>query len=144
MERPTGVTIIAVLYFLGAACLGLAGLGFLVGGSAVAAALAKSGGAGGGLFAAGGAIIGGFFLVCAIVDLALGVGFVKLQNWARVIAIVFTGIAMLFGLFGLMGVMLHFALFRVVFQLLVLGLEVWIVTYLFKPEVKQAFGATGF
>jgi len=143
MERPTGVTILAVLYFLGAAFLGLAGLGFIVGGSAIAA-MAKSGGPGAGLFAAGGAIIGMFFLVLALVDLALGIGFIKLQNWARVIAIVFTAIGVLFGLFGLLNVVMHMAVFQLVFQLLVLGLEVWIVTYLFKPEVKQAFGATSF
>lgn len=31
MERPTGVTILAVLYFLGTALLGLFGLLFIVG-----------------------------------------------------------------------------------------------------------------
>jgi hypothetical protein len=143
MQRPTGVTILAVLYFLGAAFLGLAGLGFMVGGSALAA-MAKSGGPGAALFAAGGAILGAFFLVIALVDLALGIGFIKLQNWARVIAIVLTGIGLLFGLLGLMSVMMHMMVFQMVFQLLVLGLEVWIVAYLFKPEVKQAFGATSF
>jgi hypothetical protein len=144
MQRPTGVTILAVLYFLGAAFMGLAGLGFLVGGSAIAAAAAKSAGPGAALFAAGGAIIGGFFLAIALLDLALGVGFIKLQNWARVIAIVLTGIGLLFGLFGLMSVMTHMLVFQMVFQLLVVGLEIWIVAYLSKPDVKQAFGATGF
>jgi hypothetical protein len=143
MERPTGVTILAVLYFLGAAVLGLVGLGFIVGGSALAA-MAKSGGPGAAIFAAGGAIVGLFFLVIAAVDLALGIGFIKLQNWARVIAIVFTAIGLLFGLFGLLNVVMHMMVFQMVFQLLVLGLEVWIVTYLFKPEVKQAFGAASF
>jgi hypothetical protein len=143
MERPTGVTILAVLYFLGAAFLGLLGLGFVVGGSALAG-LAKSGGPGASLFAAGGAIIGAFFLVLALVDAALGVGFIKLQNWARVVAIVFTGIGLLFGLLGLLSVTMHMMVFQMAFQVMVLALEAWIVFYLFKPEVKQAFGATGF
>jgi hypothetical protein len=143
MERPTGVTVIAVLYFLGAAFLGLAGLGFIVGGSALAG-LAKSGGPGAALFAAGGAIIGGIFLVMALVEAAMGVGFIKLQNWARVVAIVFTAIGVLFGLLGLLSVTMHMMVFQMAFQAAVLALEVWIVTYLFKPEVKQAFGATGF
>jgi len=143
MQRPTGVTILAVLYFLGAACLGLAGLGLIVGGSALAAA-ARSGGPGAALFAAGGAIVGGIFLVIALIDLALGVGFIKLQNWARVTAIVLTGIGVLFGLMGLMSVMIHMMVFQLVFQLIVLAIEVWVVVYLFKPDVKQAFGATSF
>jgi hypothetical protein len=143
MERPTGVTVLAVLYFIGAVFLGLGGLGFLVGGSALAA-MAKSGGPGSALFAAGGAIIGGFFLVFAILDLALGIGFIKLQNWARVLAIVLTGIGVLFGLLGLLSVAMHMMVFQMAFQVIVLAVEVWIVVYLFKPHVKEAFGATGF
>jgi len=144
MERPTGVTILAVLYFLGAACLGLAGLGFIVGGSAIAAAAAKSGGPGAALFAAGGAVIGVFCLVFAVAYLVLGIGFIKLQNWARIVVIVLTGIGILFGLLGLMTVMIHMMVFQLVFQLIVLAIEVWVVVYLFKPHVKQAFGATSF
>ncbi len=82
MERPTGVTILAVLYFLGAAFLGICGLLFMVGGSMLSG-LAQSGGPGSALFAAGGAVVGGFFLVLALLELALGIGFIKLQNWAR-------------------------------------------------------------
>jgi len=143
MERPTGVTIIAVLYFLGAACLGLAGLGFIVGGSVISA-MARSGGPGAAIFAAGGVFIGGICLVFAILDAALGVGFIKLQNWARILAIVLTVIGVLFGLLGLMTLMVHFAIFGMAIRLIVLAIQVWILAYLFKPHVKQAFGATSF
>ena len=143
MERPTGVTILAVLYFLGAAFLGICGLLFMVGGSMLSG-LAQSGGPGSALFAAGGAVVGGFFLVLALLELALGIGFIKLQNWARVVAIVLTGIAVLFGALGMFSMLAHVMVFALTTRLITLAIQIWILVYLFKPHVKQAFGATGF
>jgi hypothetical protein len=141
MERPTGVTILAVLYFLGAAFAGLFGLLFFVGGSMLSG-MARSGGPGTGLFAMGGAVVGGVFLIIAVLDLILGIGLIKLQNWARIVAIVFTAIGVLFGVFGLVGTLAHLVLFQLVIQFVILGLYVWILVYLFKPHVKEAFGAS--
>ena len=143
MERPTGVTIIAVLYFLGAACLVLLGILSIVGGSLLSG-LPHGGGPASALFAMGGVVIGAILLVLGVLDLAIGIGFIKLQNWARVIAIILTGIGVLFGLLGLVTVLAHFMMFALVFRLIVLAIEIWILVYLFKPHVKQAFGATGF
>jgi hypothetical protein len=143
MERPTGVTIIAVLYFLGTAFLGLCGLLFILGGSMLST-LAKSGGPGSALLAAGGAVVGAIFLVFALIDLAIGIGFIKLQNWARVVAIILTGIAVLFGVIGMFSMLVHLMVFALVFRVAILVLEIWILVYLFKPDVKQAFGAAGF
>ena len=141
MERPTGVTVIAVLYFIGAAIVGLLGLLFMIGGSMLSG-LAQSGGPGSALFAMGGALVGGVFLVVAVLDLILGIGFIKLQNWARIVAIIFTGIGLLLGVLGMMSMLVHLMVFALMFRLIVLAIEVWILVYLFKPHVKQAFGAT--
>lgn len=145
MERPTGVTILAVLYFLGTAILGLFGLLFIVGGSMLSG-LAHAGGRGPGavLLAMGGAVVGAIFIVGALIDLALGIGFIKLQNWARVAAIIFTGIGVLFGVLGMFSLLAHMMVFVMMFRLIVLSIEVWILVYLFQPNVKQAFGATSF
>jgi hypothetical protein len=143
MERPTGVTILAVLYFIGTAFLAICGLLFIVGGSMLSG-LAQSGGPGSALFAAGGAVVGAFFLVLALLELAIGIGFIKLQNWARVIAIVFTGIAVLFGALGMFSMLAHVMVFALMIRLITLAIQIWILVYLFKPHVKQAFGATGF
>ena len=143
MERPTGVTILAVLYFIGTAILGICGLLFIVGGSMMSS-LAQSGGPGSALFAAGGAVIGGICLVLAVVELAIGIGFIKLQNWARIVSIVFTGIAVLFGVLGLFSLLAHMMMFALVIRFITLAIQIWILVYLFKPHVKQAFGATGF
>lgn len=143
MERPTGVTILAVLYIIGAAFLGLCGVLFIVGGSLLSG-LARSGGPASAIFAMGGAVVAAFFFVLALVDLVLGIGFLKLQNWARIVAIVLIGIGVLFGLVGLMSMMLHMMIFGLVYRVLALAIQIWILAYLFKPHVKQAFGATGF
>ena len=143
MERPTGVTVLAVLYFIGAAFLGLCGILFIVGGSMLSG-LAQSGGPGSALFAMGGAVVGGIFLVLALLDLAIGIGFIKLQNWARVLAIILIAIGVLFGLLGLVSMLAHLVVGVLVFRLVFLVIEIWILVYLFKPHVKQAFGATGF
>jgi hypothetical protein len=143
MERPTGVTILAVLYFLGTAFLGICGLLFIVGGTMLSG-LAQSGGPGSALFAAGGAVIGSVFLVLALLELALGIGFIKLQNWARVVAIVLTGIAVLFGILGMFSLLAHVMVFALTIRVITLAIQIWILVYLFKPHVKQAFGASGF
>ncbi|HYL61513.1 MAG TPA: hypothetical protein VE077_02750 [Candidatus Methylomirabilis sp.] len=140
MERPTGVTIIAVLYFLGAACLVLVGLLSFVGGSLLSG-MARSGGPGSAIFAMGGAVIGVVCLLFAVLEFAIGFGLIKLQNWARVTAIVLTAIGILFGLLGLLNVAMHLAIFSLLFQLIILAIYVWILVYLLKPHVKQAFGA---
>jgi len=143
MERPTGVTILAALYFIGTAFFGICGLLFIVGGSMLSG-LAQSGGPGSAIFAAGGAVVGGVFLVLALLELAIGIGFIKLQNWARVVAIVFTGIAVLFGVLGMLSLLAHVVVFALMIRLITLAIQIWIMVYLFKPHVKQAFGATGF
>jgi hypothetical protein len=143
MERPTGVTILAVLYFIGAAILAICGLLFIVGGSMLSG-LAQSGGPGSAIFAAGGAIVGAVFIVLALLDLAIAIGFIKLQNWARVLAIVLIGIGVLFGVIGMFGLLAHLMLFVLVWRLILLAIQIWILLYLFKPHVKQAFGATSF
>ncbi|MHB8499995.1 MAG: hypothetical protein ACYDCG_13225 [Candidatus Acidiferrales bacterium] len=143
MERPTGVTILAVLYFIGAAFLALCGVLFMVGGSMLSG-LAHTGGPASALFAMGGVFIGAIFLALGLLDLAIGIGFIKLQNWARVVAIIFMGIGVLFGVLGMLSMLAHFMIIFLVFRLIFLAIEIWILVYLFKPHVKQAFGATGF
>src|SRR5580692_10665827 len=131
MERPTGVTILAVLYFIGTAILGFCGLLFIVGGSMLSG-LGQSGGPGSAILAAGGAVVGSIFLVLALLELAIGIGFIKLQNWARVVAIVFTGIAVLFGLLGMLSLFVHMMVFAMMFRVIVLAIQIWILVYLFK------------
>ena len=142
MQRPTGVTILAVLAFMGAGLLVLLGLAIFMGGAMLSSmsAYPRFGAIAGGIIAV-------FFLVFAVLDAVIGVGLWKLQNWARVLTIVLTGLGLLGSVGGLVSpfAYAHFFFFAfLVRRVIVTAIQVWILVYLFKPHVKQAFGATGF
>jgi hypothetical protein len=147
MNRPTGVTIIAILYFLNAAVTILAGLALLGIGSV--AGLAAGGGKAGAPegaaaigFLVGLGVVGAVIcFIFAALPLATGIGLWKLKNWGRVIAIVLGVIWACFQALGLLGSLMHFEIFSMMVGLIMLGLNVWIILYLMKPHVKAAFGA---
>ena len=137
MQRPTGVTILAILCFLGAALLVIASLAFFMMGGAL-----LSGGGGMGAMVAGlGAIGGVVMLLFAALYVAVGVGLWKLLNWARILAIVLVAIGLVFVVLGLLGSFAHFAIGRVLWNVIWAAIDVWIITYLIRPNVRQAFSA---
>ncbi len=142
MERPTGVTVLAVLAFVGTGLLVLAALGVLLGGAMIANMAARPGM--GMVAGIGGAILGVSFLGIAAVYAVMGIGFLKLQNWARILTIVLCGLGALFYALGILTALFHFHPAVVLWRAILLAVDVWIVLYLLKPHVKQAFGATGF
>ncbi|MGC1107597.1 MAG: hypothetical protein WA876_13770 [Candidatus Acidiferrales bacterium] len=139
MERPSGVTILAILSFVGAALLLLgACMMFFLGAAGIAAA---AGGRGmGGPLAALGAFAGVAFLVLAAIYIVNGIGLWKLLGWGRMLTIVLVVIGVIFGLLGLVRAVPIMHVGLIVWQLIVLAIDVWILTYMFKPHVKQAFG----
>lgn len=142
MNRPTGVTLIAVLCFLGAAFAALAGIGMLAGGGMLATMMHQQGTDAGpmaGIIAGVGAALGIFFLVMAAIDIVLGVGLIQLKEWARLTTVILTAIFAALGALGLLTSFAHFVLFATLIRLCVLALQVWIIIYLLKPEVKAAF-----
>lgn len=144
MERPTGVTVLSVLNFIAAGFYLLGALAIFVGGAFLASMSRSSGGGAGpmALIAGIGAFAGVFFLIGVGLCLLVGIGLWKLANWARILEMVFMALGILFGLLGLLGSMANFHIGVVVWQLCIIGIEVWILIYLLKPHVKQAFGAT--
>src|SRR6267154_2034029 len=99
MARPTGVTIIAVLYFLGAALCLLGGVLMFVGGGFLASMINQQGGAGGsagaGMMAGLGAVVGVVALIVAVICALVGWGLWKVKNWARIVALIFAGLGIL-------------------------------------------------
>jgi hypothetical protein len=139
MVRPTGVTVLAVLDFIGAAFCVLAGLGMMLGGGFIASMLSQQQGGSAGLMAAIGAAAGVIFLVIAAVAILLGWGLLKLKEWARIITIVLAGLGALGALIALATVFAHFAavaMFVVLCRLAINGLIIW---YLLQPHVRAAF-----
>lgn len=142
-QRPAGVTIIAILQFIGAAFCLLGGLAFLLAGGTIAASMAaanREGGAMGsglvGAFIGAGAII---FLIFAALWLITAIGMIKLKPWGRWMTIIFTGIAAALAVFGLVFSLLHFNIVIFVVRLIFLVIYGLILWYMFQPEVDQAF-----
>jgi hypothetical protein len=134
MNRPTGVTVIAVLFFIGTCFLALLGCLFLVGGGLAAKFMPPDAHIPAGILAAAGVLGAIVFLLLAALYATVGVGLLKLKEWARIIAIVLAGLSFLFGLLGL----LHFHPFALV-RLAIAG---WILWYLLQPHVVAAFRGT--
>jgi hypothetical protein len=143
MGRPTGVTVIAVLYFLGTGICLLVGIGVIAGGGMFAELIKNSGGEnsglGAGVMAAVGAVLGIFLLAFGVLDLIVGIGLVKLKNWARIIALVLSGLDVLLALPGLALALLHFNLITLMFRLVLVAINGWIIWYLIQPNVTAAF-----
>jgi hypothetical protein len=145
MQRPTGVTVIAVLDFIGAAFCVIAGLLMFAGGAMLgslfsAAANANGTAAPGAGFLAGmGAFLGVIFLVIAIVVIFVAVGLLKLKNWARVTTIVLSAL-------GLLGNLAKFTQGMggsgIVWTIVALAYYIWVIWYMLQPNVKAAFGQT--
>jgi hypothetical protein len=146
VQRPTGVTILAVLAFVGAGFLVLAALAMFLGGAMLSNMMTARPMAGT-VLGFGAAFLGVIFLGFAALDIVVGTGLLKLQNWARIVTIVLTGLALLSSVLSIFSPLAHMHVFFFVFlvrQLIAAAIEVWILVYLFKPHVKQAFGTTGF
>jgi hypothetical protein len=44
----------------------------------------------------------------------------------------------------MLSLLAHVMVFALVVRVITLAIQIWILLYLFKPHVKQAFGATSF
>jgi hypothetical protein len=142
MERPAGVTVLAVLLMLFAAFAAFAGLALLLLGLGGGAALQMRGANTGmsTMMAGMGALGGVFLLALAAAYVVLGVGLLKLLNWARVVTLVLIGLGLLFAAIGLLTAVIHFRVALLLWQLCVVAIDAWIIWYLLRPDVKQAFG----
>lgn len=139
MARPTGVTILAVLSFLGAGLFLLGACIMFVVGAAGMTALA-GGRPMGGPFAALGAFAGVALLLFGVLYIVNGIGLLKLRPWGRLLTIILVAISLLLGLRGLLTSAMHVQVGLIVWQLIILAIDVWILVYMSKPHVKQAFG----
>lgn len=139
MNRPVGVTILAVVAFFFAGFIALGALFSFLGG-AIASHLTTSG-ALKVLAGVGGAIIGVILLGVAVIYLVDGIGLLKLANWARILTIILVGISVLHVLFRWARFGMFFHPVMLIWSAIILVIDIWILVYLFKPHVKQAFGA---
>ena len=138
MQRPTGVTILAILAAIGG-ILGLCGSLAVIGlGGVLGGILGRRVGAGAGLLAGAiGVIVGLIALAIAALELAFAYGAWNLRPWAwllgigtEIVAGVLAFIRLLDGRGSVGGEVISIVIAAV------------IVYYLMTPEVKKAFGRT--
>src|SRR6478672_6612821 len=133
MNRPTGVTILAILNFIGAALCLLGGIGMILGGGFIATMLSQGQGASGaGILAGLGAAAGVVIIICGGVGALIGFGLWKLKGWARIVSIVLYGISAALQLLGLLGSLAHFNAFAVIWSVFWVAVDAFIIWYLLK------------
>jgi hypothetical protein len=136
MERPLGVSVIAVLYFLAAVGMLFCALILVVGAAAFSAFLARQG-VPSWVLAGLGAVGAVFCVISAAVLAFIGYGLWTQRNWARIVVIVLSAIGIATGLLALTA--FHFGPFLLVGAAIRIGVNAVILWYLLQPQVRQAF-----
>jgi hypothetical protein len=134
MQKPAGVAVLAVLYWVGAFfCLLMAGA-IIIGLTSVGVFIGDYGP----LMAGFGTISGLVFVAFAAACAFIGYGLFQLQEWARTTAIVLSAIGIvvsILGLFWPVGMFFFGRLFKLV-------LNAIIIWYLTRPQVRTVFRPT--
>jgi hypothetical protein len=139
MKRPLGVTVVAVLMCIGAGLLALGSLAFFALG-----AIAVTAGAEGPmsqLFFEMRTVGTGIFLAFALAYATLAILMWRLVYWARLAATVFIAVGLLFAVIGILASWQHPDAMVFCWQLFVIAVDAWILWYLARPHVKDAFTA---
>ncbi len=132
-DRPAGVTTVAVISLLAAAYLAAVGLTMLVRPGLVS-------------MAAGADLLGGLetagpymFLLMAVVGLAIALGLLRLQNWARRLAALVAMIGFVLLIPTVSGAVINFNFAKLARSGFGLMIRVLIVFYLYQLPVRERF-----
>ncbi len=132
MSRPRGITILAIFDFVTAAMAVVVSIVFLSNPEMTI----LSSGPGADITLRAMRLIGGpavFGLIFAAIYTAIGIGLLLLKRWARIAEIISVGITTFQAIVDLV------RWFEVLEHIFLLALSLWIMSYLLKPHVKQAF-----
>jgi len=126
---PTGVKVISILYYIGAALELLFAILLFVGAGTIASKIPIIGALGAGLFV----VLGVILIGLAVLSFFVGRGLWKGQKWSRIVAIIFAALGVLFGIIGMVQG-------QIVSNIVGLVISGAIGGYLlFSNEVKTAF-----
>jgi hypothetical protein len=136
MKRPTGVTIIAIVYIVLAVLsllwsglvFGLGGMGSLFGGLFGAENVAALG--------TSGAWSGFLGIVAALVQIFVAIGLLSLKKWAWFLALISVALTVVQGIVGIFGG----GPFAWMCGILGLLIPIGILVYLLLPGIRKAFG----
>jgi hypothetical protein len=136
MKRPTGITMIAVVYIALAVLsllwsglvFGLGGLGSLFGGLFGADNVAALG--------TSSAWSGFLGILAAGVQIVVAIGLLAMKRWAWFLALVSVALTVVQGIVGIFGG----GPFALMCGIMGLAIPVGILIYLLRPSIRQAFG----
>jgi hypothetical protein len=136
MKRPTGITIIAVLYIVLAVLsllwsglvFGVGGLSSLFGGLFGADNVAA--------FGTSSSWSGFLGIITALVQIVVAIGLLSIKRWAWFLALVSVALTVVQGIVGIFGG----GPFAFMCGILGLAIPVGILIYLLRPGIRQAFG----
>ncbi len=140
MKRPTGISVLAIVNLLVAGVCARMAFPLLMGSGH--AATGRQGGTAPTWLEAQGVVGGVVLVVFAAIFAATSVGLWKLRNWARILFIVFGGYAVVESVLDLPGNIAGHDIQELVSNVFRAGVYVWVVWYLLRPHVKQAFGVS--
>jgi len=136
LHRPTGITVIAVVYIILALLsllwsglvFGVGGLSSLFGGPFGAESMAAFGAASG---------WSGFVgIIVAVVQIVIAIGLLSMRHWAWILALVGVVLTVIQGIIGIFSG----GPFAFMCGLMGLAIPLAILIYLLQPGVRQAFG----
>jgi len=134
-QRPTGITILAVLAIIGGLFSLFGGCTVVAGGALIGAMGAQAGvngaAAGGGLLSVYGIVI----LAIAVADIVFGIGAWTLKPWAWMLGLVLQGLNVVVALVSIVAGWSTFG-----GQIIGLAINAVIIYYLMTPDVKKVFG----
>ena len=134
-QRPMGITILAILAFIGGVLGICGGLSGIIGGSFLGGLAASVGASDATALGGMVAIYSIIAVVFAVADLVFGFGAWTLKPWAWMLGMVLFGLNVVF---QLVSVIAGWATFGgVIISLAIAGV---IIYYLLTPDVKKAFG----
>ena len=136
MHRPTGITVIAVVYIILALLsllwsglvFGVGGLSSLFGGLFGAESMAT--------FGASSGWSGFVGIIVAVVQIVIAIGLLSMRHWAWILALVGVALTVIQGIIGIFGG----GPFAFMCGILGLAIPLAILIYLLQPGVRQAFG----
>jgi hypothetical protein len=134
MNRPTGVSILAILGILWGGFVAFIGL-ILLFGSAMAARFMD--GMPRFFVGFGVAVLAAILLVYGVLHILVGVGLLNLADWARVLSIVLAVIHLAFTVLALLP--FPFLILFAFRRLFMCAIDILIIWYLSQPHIKQAF-----
>jgi hypothetical protein len=131
VQRPAGVVVIAILYWLSAFCLLLLGAIMAIGFTAFSGMMAGMSSLLAGFGAIGGIFLLGFGAVIAFIGYSL----FQLQEWARITTIVLVAISFAGAIFGI----LHPIGIGRISSIVRMAIDAYIIWYLVQPQIVGCF-----